>query len=60
MTPKMKAMEVVRMGRKRSRQASTVDSSTLRPVLCRVLANSMMRMAFFADRPMTAIRPTLK
>jgi hypothetical protein len=56
--PRMNAMEVMRIGRKRSRQASKVDSIRPRPDWRRVLANSMMRMAFFADRPITAISPT--
>ena len=30
------------------------------PRSCRVRANSMIRIAFFDDRPMMAIRPTLK
>ena len=41
-----------RMGRKRSRAASTVAESTSFPLSWRALANSTMRMAFFAERPM--------
>ena len=59
-TPKMKAMEVIRMGRKRSRQASSVASSRPRPRRRMVLANSMIRIAFLADKPITAMSPTLK
>ncbi len=59
-TPRMKAIEVIRIGRKRRWQASSVASTRPLPCACRSLANSMMRMAFFADRPITVIRPTLK
>ena len=59
-TPRMKAIEVIRIGRKRRCTASSVASIRSLPCACRSLANSMIRIAFFADRPMTVIRPTLK
>src|SRR5690554_2519435 len=59
-TPMIKASEVIRIGRKRRRQAVSVASIKPLPSCCRLRANSMIRMAFFADRPMMAIRPTLK
>ena len=48
------------MGRKRRWAAASADSSALLPCACRSLANSMIRMAFLADRPMMVIRPTWK
>ena len=59
-TPAVKASEVIRMGRKRRCAASSAACSTLRPWACKSLANSMIRMAFFADRPMMVIRPIWK
>jgi hypothetical protein len=56
----MKAIEVIRIGRKRRRQASSVASIRSLPCSCSSRANSMIRIAFFAERPMMAIRPTLK
>ncbi len=51
-TPRMKHRDVMMMGRKRIRAASTVADSKSFPLSWRVLANSTMRMAFFAERPM--------
>ena len=56
----MKAIEVIRIGRKRRRQASSVASTRLMPPSCSLRANSMIRIAFLDDRPMMAIKPTLK
>ena len=59
-TPPTNAIEVIRMGRKRSRQASSVASTNSLPCDCSSRANSMIRMAFLAESPMMAISPTLK
>ena len=59
-TPKPKASEVIRMGRRRSRTAATVASNTLRPCSCSCTANSTIRMAFFAASPTVVSRPTWK
>ena len=59
-TPSMKAIEVMRMGRKRKCAAARADSITPLPCACRSLANSMIRIAFLADKPMMVIRPTWK
>ena len=59
-TPRMKASEVMTMGRKRSRAACSAACARLCPCACRSLANSTIRMAFLAARPMMVIRPTLK
>ena len=56
----MKASEVIRIGLKRSRAAVSEACSTLMPCACRSLANSTIRMAFLADRPITVIRPIWK
>lgn len=59
-TPRMNAMEVMMIGRKRRRAASMAASRRLCPCSQSSLANSTMRIAFFAERPMMVIRPTLK
>ena len=59
-TPRMKANEVMMMGRKRSRAASSTALWRLRPLRCSVTANSTMRIAFFAVSPMMAMRPDLE
>ncbi|MNZ85505.1 hypothetical protein D3C78_1042990 [compost metagenome] len=59
-TPRMNASEVMTIGRRRRRAACTVASTRSWPSSTRLLANSMIRMAFFADRPIRVIRPTLK
>ena len=55
--PKMNASEVMMMGRKRRRTASSVACTSGIPRSTRSLANSMMRMAFFADKPIRVIMP---
>ncbi|MCY1371572.1 hypothetical protein D9M69_587220 [compost metagenome] len=42
------------------RQASIAASLRLRPCSCSSLANSTIRMAFFAARPMVVSKPTWK
>ncbi len=59
-TPRMNASEVMMIGRKRRRAASSVASIRSWPSSYRLLANSMIRIAFFADRPMMVISPILK
>ena len=59
-TPSVKASEVMMIGRNRRCAAASADSSALRPCACRSFANSMIRIAFFADKPMMVIRPTWK
>src|SRR5487761_1905609 len=59
-TPTMKANEVIKMGRKRKRHASKIASSKLIPSSCNLRANSIIRIAFLDDKPMMAIKPTLK
>ncbi|MNL14573.1 hypothetical protein D3C87_1355180 [compost metagenome] len=59
-TPRINANDVIRIGRKRRCTASSVASTSPLPWACRSLANSTIRMAFFAERPIVAIRPTLK
>jgi len=50
-TPRMKANDVMRMGRRRSRAASTTASTIPIPFSRLAFANSTMRMAFLAPRP---------
>ncbi|EXI65762.1 MAG: hypothetical protein AW08_02974 [Candidatus Accumulibacter adjunctus] len=56
--PRMKANEVIRIGRRRNcapfRVASARDSS---PFSYSILANSTIRMAFLAARPISMTRP---
>ena len=59
-TPRMNASDVIRIGRKRRCAASSTASIVLLPCACRSFANSMISTAFFADKPITVINPTLK
>ena len=59
-TPKMKASEVITIGRKRSVAASIVAWTMLVPGFHRSRANSTIRIAFLADRPMIVMSPILK
>jgi len=59
-TPRAKASDVIRIGRRRRRAASTAASTSPRPCACSWRAYSTIRMAFFAERPMMVIMPTLK
>ena len=53
----MKAMLVIRMGRRRSLAASTAAAAGDMPSSTFTLANSTIRMAFFAARPISTMRP---
>jgi len=57
MTPMMKANAVIRIGRKRSRAASMAASSAGLPWSRDIFANSTIRIAFFAARPISMTRP---
>ena len=59
-TPRMKANDVMRMGRRRCRAASSVASTRPIPESCRAMANSTIRMAFLAASPIVVSNPTLK
>ncbi|MNY40874.1 hypothetical protein D3C86_1756500 [compost metagenome] len=59
-TPKPNASEVIRMGRSRSRTASTVASRRLRPCSCSWVANSTIKIAFFDASPTVVNSPTWK
>lgn len=59
-TPKINASEVIRIGRRRMRDASSVADIRSCPLWFSSLANSTIRMAFFADSPMMVNRPTWK
>ncbi len=56
-TPRMKAKAVIRIGRSRSLAAPSAASYRLLPCSCSTLANSTMRIAFLAARPMSMMRP---
>ena len=58
--PRMKAREVMMMGRKRRCAASAAASKRLKPCWCRIRANSTMRMAFLEARPMRVTRAIWK
>ena len=58
--PKMKASEVMMIGRRRSSPASIAASVTLRPSFSLATANSTMRMPFLAARPTISSRPIWK
>ncbi len=57
-TPRMNASDVIRMGRSRMRADSTAASTIDRPFSRNCSANSTIRIAFFAARPMSRTRPT--
>ena len=57
-TPRMKAKEVIRIGRRRVRAASTAASNRLIPSSSACLANSTIRIAFLAARPTSTTKPT--
>ena len=59
-TPRMNANDVMRIGRSRSRAASTAASRIDMPCPRSSFANSTIRIAFFAASPTTVIRPTWK
>jgi hypothetical protein len=59
-TPKMKASEVMMIGRRRMRTAFQGGVDQDMPFSYRSLANSTIRMAFLAARPMVVSRPTWK
>ena len=56
-TPRMKANEVIRIGRSRSRAASSAASTSGIPFSRLSFANSTIRIAFFADSPISVTRP---
>ena len=55
--PRMKAKAVMRIGRKRRRAPARVASMSGLPFSYSSRANSTMRMAFFAARPMSITKP---
>ena len=59
-TPSTNASEVITIGRKRRRAASTAASSALMPSACFCAANSTIRIAFLAARPISVTRPIWK
>src|SRR5436190_3382273 len=56
-TPRIKANEVITMGRKRARAASTAASKIALPSARCSRANSTMRMAFLADSAISSTSP---
>ena len=55
--PKMKAKDVMSTGRNRSFAPSSAPSTSGRPFSNYPLANSTIKIAFFADRPMSITSP---
>ena len=56
-TPKMKANDVIKIGRSRNRTASIVAARISIPRSTRSFANSTIRIEFLAARPISVIRP---
>ena len=56
-TPRINAMEVISIGRNRSLTASNVAVTIAIPLSTRSLANSTIRIAFFAASPINVINP---
>lgn len=59
-TPSEKAIDVIRIGRSRRCAASTMASTGEQPSRSRSAANSTIRVAFFAVRPIVVRMPTSK
>ena len=57
-TPRMKANDVIRMGRSRMRADSTAASTIDNPCSRSCSANSTIRIEFFAASPTSSTRPT--
>ena len=57
-TPRMNASDVMRIGRKRRRAASSAASTVPMPSCFFIIANSTMRMAFFPSKPINMISAT--
>ena len=57
-TPRMKATEVIRMGRSRMRAASMAASATLNPRSRSCSANSTIRIAFLLASAINITNPT--
>ena len=53
-------MTVIRIGRRRSRQASSAASMIVMPCLRRSAANSVMRIAVLANKPINMITPVCR
>ena len=56
-TPRINANEVIKIGRRRNRDASSVASTMDRPCRCSSLANSTIRIAFLHASPTRTTRP---
>src|SRR6266849_6795231 len=56
-TPKMKAKDVIKIGRRRVRAASTAASHRFAPRSSACLANSTIRIAFLAANPISTTNP---
>ena len=56
--PKMKANDVIRIGRSRTLAPSSAAVTASAPASRRALANSTIRIAFFAARPISITIPT--
>jgi hypothetical protein len=58
--PKMKASDVIRIGRKRSRAAMTAASASVLPFSNRAFVNSTIRMAFLIASPTVVSKTDLE
>src|SRR5690606_36218692 len=59
-TPKVKANDVIKIGRNRKRTASKVACSSSLPCACKSFANSTIKIALRADTPTVVNKPTWK
>ncbi|MNC94360.1 hypothetical protein D3C83_111930 [compost metagenome] len=59
-TPRMNASEVIRIGRKRRRAASTAAAAVDMPSCAFITAYSTIRIAFFAASPSSVTSPIWK
>src|SRR5690606_19689882 len=58
--PEVNAIEVIKIGRKRISHALSAASNKSIPWSCMSFANSIIKIAFFAAKPIMVIKPTLK
>src|ERR1700712_3723342 len=56
-TPNIKAMDVIKIGRNRNFTESNVAAIIGMPLSTLSFANSTIKMAFFADKPINVIKP---
>ena len=57
-TPRIKHRDVIMIGRRRIREASSVAATRSLPPLCNALANPTIKIEFFVTNPINIIKPS--